>query len=418
MMFDFTETENQKLMVRSVGEWCKRNLSSERVREMDERGHPFPKDIVEGLSSLGVVMGTVPVEHGGSGVDWLTQGMISEVLGYYEPTIATAAALMAVETGWGFTLDRYCSKTVRENYVKPAIHGEKFVGIATTEPGGGSDVAAFKSTAKKDGDEWIINGEKTFISGTEECEKWGGGYWINVRTGPALPEAPHRNMTSFFLPIDAEGVEVQKPYKDAGRMALSTGGFKMKDVRLPDEYRLGDVGRGFYYTMEGFDNARMMIGASCVGIIQRVIDEAVPYIKDRKTFGRPLAKYEAIQFELAELYREMEALKLMTRKTTWMQDTRYREEGMPNKTSEAKTFKATEVAKWISMIKWKGPSLALEAARKAMIWFGAAGYTKEYILESAWRGVMSYVVGAEGGLNIQKLVIARELLGRGYIPYK
>jgi acyl-CoA dehydrogenase len=418
MMFDFTETENQKLMIRSVGEWCKRNLSSERVREMDERGHPFPKDIVEGLCSLGVVMGTVPVEHGGSGVDWLTQGMISEVLGYYEPTIATAAALMAVETGWGFTLDRYCGKTVRENYVKPAIKGEKFVGIATTEPGGGSDVAAFKSTAKKDGDEWIINGEKTFISGTEECEKWGGGYWINVRTGPALPEAPHRNMTSFFLPIDAEGVEVQKPYKDAGRMALSTGGFKMKDVRLPDEYKLGDVGRGFYYTMEGFDNARMMIGASCVGIIQRVIDEAVPYIKERKTFGRPLAKYEAIQFELAELYREMEALKLMTRKTTWMQDIRYREEGMPEKTSEAKTFKPTEVAKWISMIKWKGPSLALEAARKAMIWFGAAGYTKEYILESAWRGVMSYVVGAEGGLNIQKLVIARELLGRGYVPYK
>jgi len=417
-MFDFTETENQKLIIGSVREWCKRNLSSERVREMDEKGHPFPKDIVEGLCSLGVVMGTVPVEHGGSGVDWLTQSMISEVLGYYEPTIATAAALMAVETGWGFTLDRYCSKTVREDYVKPAIKGEKFVGIATTEPGGGSDVAAFKSTAKKEGDEWIVNGEKTFISGTEECEKWGGGYWINVRTGPVLPEAPHKNMTSFFLPIDAEGVEVQKPYKDAGRMALSTGGFKMKDVKLPDEYRLGDVGKGFYYTMEGFDNARMMIGASCVGIIQRVIDEAVPYLKERKTFGRPLAKYEAIQFELAELYREMEALKLMTRKTTWMQDIRYQEEGMPNKTSEAKTFKPTEVAKWISMIKWKGPSLALEAARKAMIWFGAAGYTKEYILESAWRGVMSYVVGAEGGLNIQKLVIARELLGRGYIPYK
>jgi len=417
-MFDFTETENQKLIIGSVREWCKRNLSSERVREMDEKGHPFPKDIVEGLCSLGVVMGTVPVEHGGSGVDWLTQSMISEVLGYYEPTIATAAALMAVETGWGFTLDRYCSKTVREDYVKPAIKGEKFVGIATTEPGGGSDVAAFKSTAKKEGDEWIVNGEKTFISGTEECEKWGGGYWINVRTGPVLPEAPHKNMTSFFLPIDAEGVEVQKPYKDAGRMALSTGGFKMKDVKLPDEYRLGDVGKGFYYTMEGFDNARTMIGASCVGIIQRVIDEAVPYLKERKTFGRPLAKYEAIQFELAELYREMEALKLMTRKTTWMQDIRYQEEGMPNKTSEAKTFKPTEVAKWISMIKWKGPSLALEAARKAMIWFGAAGYTKEYILESAWRGVMSYVVGAEGGLNIQKLVIARELLGRGYIPYK
>jgi acyl-CoA dehydrogenase len=417
-MFDFTETESQKLILSSVREWCDKNLTAEKVREMDDAGHPFPKEVVEGLCGLGVVMGTVPLEHGGAGVDWLTQGLISEVLGYYEPTIATAAALMAVETGWGFTLDRHCNQTVRDNYVKPAIKGEKFVGIATTEPGGGSDVAAFKSTAKKDGDEWIINGEKTFTSGTEECKQWGGGYWINVRTGPLLPEAPHRNMTSFFLPIDTEGVEVQPPYRDAGRMAISTGGFIMNDVHLPDEYRLGEAGKGFYYTMEGFDNARMMIGASCIGIIQRVIDEAVPYIKARKAFGRPLAKYEAIQFELAELYREMEALKLMTRKTTWMQDLRYREEGMPEKTAEAKTYKPTDVAKWISMIKWKGPSLALDAARKAMIWLGAAGYTKEYILEAAWRGVMSYVVGAEGGINIQKLVIARELLGRGYIPYK
>jgi len=391
MVFDFTETEEQKLVLWSLKKWCEKNLTAEKVREMDDKGHPFPKEIVEGLCSLGFVMGPVPVEHGGSGIDWVTQGLIAEMIGYYDPTIATAAALMAVETGWGFTLDRHCSETVRENYVKPAIEGKQFVGIATTEPGGGSDVAAFRSNARRDGDEWVINGEKTFISGTEECKKWGGGYSINVRTGPVLPEAPHRNMTAFFLPIDAEGVEVQKPYRDAGRMAISTGGFTMDDVRLPDEYRLGEEGRGFYYTMEGFDN---------------------------EVFGRPLAKYEAIQFELAEIYREMEALRLMTQKTTWMQDIRYREEGMPEKTAKAKTFTPLEISKWISMIKWKGPSLALDAARKAMLWFGAAGYTKDYLLEAAWRGVMSYVIGAEGGQNIQKLVVARELLGKEYIPYK
>jgi acyl-CoA dehydrogenase len=225
-------------------------------------------------------------------------------------------------------------------------------------------------------------------------------------------------MTAFFLPLDAEGVEIQKPYRDAGRMAISTGGFIMNDVRLPDEYRLGEEGKGFYYTMEGFDNARIMIAASCIGVIQRILDIATPYIKEREVFGRPLAKYEAIQFELAEIYLEMEALKLMTRKTCWMQDIRYQEEGMPTKTARATTFSPTQIAKWISMIKWKGPSLALDAAKKAMLWFGAAGYTKDYLLEAAWRGVMSYVVGAEGGKNIQKLVVARELLGKEYIPYK
>lgn len=417
-MFDFRENDEQKLIVSSVKEWCEKNLTAERVREMDDRGHPFPKDLVEGLCNLGYVLGTVPVEHGGPGIDWLTQGLIAEAIGYHDPTIATAAALMAVETGWGFTLDRHCSETIRDKYVKPAMKGEKFLGIATTEPGGGSDVAAFRSTAKKDGDEWIINGEKTFTSGTEECKRWGGGYWINVRTGPPPPGAPHRNMTSFFLPIDAEGVEVQKPYRDAGRMAISTGGFVMNDVRLPDEYRLGEEGKGFYYTMEGFDNARTMIAASCVGVIQRILDIAIPYIREREVFGRPLAKYEAIQFELAEIYLEMEALKLMTRKTCWMQDIRYQEEGWPIKTARATTFSPTQIAKWISMIKWKGPSLALDAAKKAMLWFGAAGYTKDYLLEAAWRGVMSYVVGAEGGKNIQKLVVARELLGKEYIPYK
>ncbi len=417
-MIDFGLTEEQKLIVRSVREWCDKNLTAERVRQMDDEGHPFPRDIVEGLCGLGVIMGPVPPEHGGSGIDWLTQSLIAEAIGYYDPTIATAAALMAVETGWGFTLDRNCSDAVRERYVKPAIQGKKFIGIATTEPGGGSDVAGFKSTAKKEGDEWIINGEKTFISGTIECKNWGGGYWINVRSGPTVPDAPHRNMTSFFLPIDADGVEVQKPYRDAGRMAISTGGFTMNDVHLKDEYRLGEEGKGFYYTMEGFDNARTMIAASCVGMIQRVMDIAVPYIKERKTFGRPLAKNEAIQFELAEIYLEMEALRLMTMKTCWMQDIRYKEEGRLARTGKATTFTPLEIAKWISMIKWKGPSLALDAAQKAMLWFGAAGYTKDYLLEAAWRGIMSYVIGAEGGKNIQKLVVARELLGKEYIPYK
>ncbi len=418
MVFDFTETEEQKLVVWSVKEWCEKNLTAEKIREMDDKGHPFPKDIVAGLAGLGVIMGPVPVEDGGAGLDWQTQSLIAEIIGYYDPTIATAAALMAVETGWGFTLNRRCCEEIREKYVKPAIKGKQFLGIATTERSGGSDVAGFKSTARKEGDEWIVNGEKTFISGTEECKVWGGGYWINVRTGPMQPEAPHRNMTSFFLPIDTEGVEVQKPYEDAGRMAISTGGFTMDDVRLPDSFRLGEEGKGFYYTMEGFDNARIMIAASCVGMIQRILDESIPYIKERKTFGRPLAKYEAIQFELAEIYREMEALKLMTRKTCWMQDMRYREEGLGKQTGKAKTFTPLEIAKWISMIKWKGPILALEAARKAMLWFGAAGYTKDYLLEAAWRGIMSYVIGAEGGMNIQKLVVARELLGKDFIPYK
>ncbi len=405
---EFELTEEQLLIKESVRDWCSRNLSLEKVAEMERKGYPYPKEISKGLGELGVIMGTVPIEHGGQGLDWLTQTLIAEEIGYADVTISTAAAFMAVMTGWGWTIDKNCSEKVREEFIRPAIRGEKFAGIAVTEPGGGSDVANFKSTAKKDGDHWILNGEKTFISGVEEAREWGGGYWVNVRTGPKIPDAAHKNMTAFWVPVDSEGFHPDVPYRDAGRHSLSTSGFRMENLRIPDEYRLSEVGKGFYATMEGFDNARILIGASSVGVTQRLLEVAMDYIKERMVFGKPLAKYEGIQFELAELYREMEATRLMTYKTAWMQDMRYKEG----------KYKPTEVAKWISMVKWKAPHLALEAANKTMHWLGAAGYTDEYPMEMAWRGVMSYCVGAEGGENIQKIVVGRELLGKDFVPYK
>lgn len=415
---DFNVSDEVKLMKESVRDWFTRNWPLEKVTEMDQKGHPMPKELVEGLAGLGVIMGVVPEEHGGQGLDWFTQAAIAEEIGYGDPTGATCAGLQAVETGWGFTIDRYASEAVRKDFIQPAIEGKKFVGIATTEPGGGSDVANFKSVGEKDGDHWVLNGEKTFISGVEECKIWGGGYWVNVRTSPAPEGKHHMGMTAFFVPIDTPGLESTEPYRDAGRMAISTGGFTMTNVRIPDAYRMSDEGKGFYLTMEGFDNARILIAAGCVGIVQRILDEAIPYLKERKAFGKPLGSYQGIQFEMAEIYREMEAAKLLYQRTAWMQDIRYSEEGWVEKKGKAKTFKPTDVAKWISMIKWKNPHLALHAANRAMHWYGAAGYTDEYPFEMAWRGVMSYCVGAEGGENIQKIVVGRELMGKDFVSHR
>ncbi len=411
-------TEEQKLFKESILDWAERNLPLDRVIKMNREGHPFPPDIIKGLADLGVIMGTVPEERGGLGLNWKDQSLIAEVIGYVDPSIATAAGFMAVSTGWGFTIDRYANDVIREKYVKPAINGDKFIGIATTEPGGGSDVSNFKCTGEKDGDEWVLNGEKTFISGVEEAKKIGGGYWVNVRTGPKEPGAPHKNMTAFFVPIDSDGLTPAEPYDDAGRNAISTGGFIMEDVRVPEEHMLGEKGKGFYYTMEGFDNARILIGASAVGVTRRILEEAADYIKERETFGNPLAKYEGIQFEFVERYIEMEASNLMVKKVAAMQDVRYDEEGWLARTNKAQTYSPKEIAKWISMIKYKVPHLAKDTADDAMHWLGAAGYSSEYIFETAWRGVMSYCVGAEGGANIQKIVIGRETLGPDYVPYK
>ena len=405
-MVNFSFTEEQELFRKAVREWCAKNLPMEKIREIDNKQW-VPDNIVKGMADLGLWLMTIPEEHGGAGADWVTACIAAEELAYADITVAIPVHFL-VESSWGFVMDRYCTERVRDEAIRPAVKGEAFVGIATTESGGGSDVAAFKSTAKKAGNEWIVNGEKMYISGTEEALKLGGGYWITARTSPAQPEAPHKGMTSFYLPIKAPGVEVTKRFDDMGRMGISTGGFSMKNVRLPKDYLMGEEGKGFYMTMEGFDLARLLIGATSIGCAQRSLEIGMEYIKERKAFGRPIGKFEGIQFELADDWAKLEAFRSLVYRTAWMTEERYKR----------KRFTPLEVVKYISAVKLLGPHLALDIIRDAMLWLGAWGYTKECPLEMALRGIMSYCIGAEGAKNIQRLVIARELLGKDFIPYK
>jgi acyl-CoA dehydrogenase len=405
-MVDFAFTEEQELFRNALREWCQKSLPLEKIREFDKKGE-IPQEIIKQMADLGLLVMTAPQEHGGTGADWVTACIAGEELGYADISIAIPVFWL-VESSWGFVVDRYCTEKVREAVIHPAIKGEAFIGIASTESGGGSDVAAFKSTARKEGNDWILNGEKMYISGTEEAKKLGGGYFVIARTAPAPSEAPHRGMTGFYLPINAAGVEINKRFDDMGRMAISTGGFMMKNVRIPDSYRIGEVDKGFYLTMEGFDNARILIAAVCIGAARRALEIGMEYIKERKAFGRPIGKFEGIQFELADDWAQLEALRSLTYRTAWMQDKRYKEG----------KFTPLEVSRMIAACKLMAPHFAFDVFKHAMIWLGAYGYTKECPLEMGLRGIMSYCVGAEGATNIQRIVIARELLGKDYIPYK
>ena len=406
-MVDFSFTEEQELFRKAVREWCEKNLPLEKVREMDSNQR-IPREIIRGMADLGLLLMTIPEEHGGTGADWVTTCIAAEELGYADISIAVPVFFL-VEASWGFVVDRYCTEQVREEYVKKAVKGDGFVGIATTEAGGGSDVANVKSTGKKEGEFWILNGEKLYISGTEEAKEMGGGYFVLARTAPPpIPEKHHLGMTAFFLPINAPGVEIVKRFDDMGRMAISTGGFVMNNVKIPDSYKIGEEGKGFYLTMEGFDAARLLIGATCLGAAKRALELGMDYIKERTAFGRPIGKFEGIQFELADDWAELEALRSLVYRTAWMMDKKYQEG----------KFSAREVSKYISACKLKVPSFAFEVFKHVMLWFGAYGYTKECPLEMGLRGVMSYVIGAEGALNIQRIIIARELLGREYMPYR
>jgi len=168
-MIDFSFTEEQVLFRQAIREWFEKNLPLEKVRENDTKAK-IPKEVIKGVADLGLLLMTLPEEHGGAGADWVTTTIAAEELGYWDISIALPVFFL-VQASWGYVVDRYASDAVRDACLRKAAKGDAFIGIGVTEPGGGSDVAGFKTAMKKEGNYWLVNGEKTYISGTEECKE-------------------------------------------------------------------------------------------------------------------------------------------------------------------------------------------------------------------------------------------------------
>jgi len=400
---DFSWTEEQRIWRKTVRDFAQEVIKP-RVREMDTQGR-IPKEIVKGMAELGLLAVTVSEEYGGAEADWTMACIAAEELGRADISLAVPV-LYLVEAAWGFIFDRYGTPQAKEEFLPKVTRGEAFLGIATTEPEGGSDiVGACRTKAEKQGDEWVINGEKVYISGVRESLEWGGIHLMLARTDPD-PEAGHRAFSFFALPLkDNPGISPTF-FEDMGRMGISTGGFAMENVRLPEHHLVGEFNRGFYHAMEGFSAARTLIGATCVGAAEAALEMGMEHIKVRKAFGRPIATYEGIQFPLAEHYTNIESAKLLTYKAAWTMDQMY------------KYQKAThyDIALAAAMAKLRAPIHAFAAMNEVADWLGAMAYTKEYPLEMGIRGVRSYSIGAEGTQNIMRLIIARELLGREFLP--
>jgi acyl-CoA dehydrogenase len=193
-----------------------------------------------------------------------------------------------------------------------------------------------------------------------------------------------------------------------GRMGISTGGFALEDVELPASHLVGEVDRGFYHAMEGFSAARVLIGATCVGASQAVLDLGMDHIKQRHAFGRPLAAFEGISFPLADHYAGVESTRLLVYKAAWTMDQKY---GPATKSHY-------DIALAAALAKLRAPQVGFEVMNEVADWFGAMAYTKECPVEMGIRGIRSYSIGAEGTMNIMRLIIARELLGAEFLPYR
>ena len=400
---DFSWTEEQELWRKTVREFAQKKIKP-RVREMDTN-KKIPENIITEMARLGLLAPTVSKEYGGAEVDWTMACIAAEEIGRADISLAIPV-LYLVEAAWGYIFSQYGTSKVKDEYLTKVTSGEAFCGIAVTEPEGGSDiVGAAKTKATKKGDTWVLNGEKIFISGVAESCRWGGIHLTLARTDATKG---HKGFSFFAVPLKDNHNVNTTLLEDMGRNGISTGGFVMDEVTVPNHYLIGQLNRGFYYAMEGFSAARVLIGATCVGAAEAALEIGIEHIKTRSSFGRPIGSYEGIQFPLVEHYINIEGVKLLTYRAAWIMDKMY---------NEGK-FSHHDIALAAAISKLRAPIHAFKAMNEVADWLGATGYTKEHDVEMGIRGVRSYSIGAEGTMNIMRIIISRELLGKEFLPYK
>lgn len=404
---DFRYSTEQDLFRQSIRKWLTKNLEP-RARQIDEEENGIPEDIVQGMAELGIFGVTIPEALGGCAVpgeEFIYAMIAVQEIARADLSMSTPVySLLTI--GWSYIVNKFGTQQLKEEVLPAAAAGKAFVGINTTEPGGGSDLAKIKTRAVRKGDVYVLNGEKAYVSGPLECAKLGApsGHCSLVVTDPA---AGHKGLTFIYIPAHLPGIS-WTTYKDMGRMGLSTGGWIYKDAEIPAYCLLGDEGKGFYNVMYGFNAARVLVASACLGAAERAIEIGADYATQRQAFGKPLIKNEAISFQLVDDWMMLDMLKLNLQRGAWMIGY---EELHPG------TFSRKDINRVISAVKCLSPTLGHQAAFHGMQYHGAFGYTKETPLEMMLRGVVSYEVGAEGGLNVMKGIIARDNWGAPANPF-
>ncbi len=406
---DFEFSQDEILFKKSVAEFAEKYIEPRWI-EIDDAG-VIPNELIEKMGEYGLLSIPISEEYGGLGESFVKAVLAIEELAYHDPAVAIAVYVL-LNNGWPYLLDLYASHDVKSEVLPKVSKGKYFFGIASTEAHGGSDVAGVKTFARKEGDTWYISGEKIYISGVREVLQQldGGGWFLVSKTGNL--DYGHRNITTFsFLPRrDGKlyGEIEWSVFEEIGRGGLSTGTFKLEDFPVEDRFRVGDEGRGFYLLMEGFNIARVLVAAACIGSARWALEQGVEWVKNRKLFnGRRLSSFQGVYMRFSELYAELESARLFTYRAAWMVDKIYKERD-PN-------YNPKDLNIPVALAKYKGPETAARIYEEVMKWLGAYSYMKESKVYRGWLGILSYLVGAEGGQNIMKIIIARDYIGREYI---
>ena len=379
---DFGFSEEQELFRRTVREFAKKEIAP-KVREFERKG-AFPWEVYRKMGQAGLLGLRLPKQYGGQEADAVTMGVLVE-------EIARAGWQIPLSDIMGEILALHGPEHLKREWLPAMVKGEKLLGIANTEPSTGSDAAAITTRAIRNGNNYVLNGEKQFITGIDEC----GAYCLLAKTDL---ERGAKGVSMFFVEMDRSGI--QKYRLDAlGWRLFTFGGIVLKDVSIPASNLIGEENHGFQYVMETFDLMRSLIAVWCVGMAEAAIDENIEYVKQRTAFGRPIGKFESVQSRIVEGYTELEAAKLLCYRTLWSRD------------------KGEKITKQSAMIKWYVPQLCFKIVNDCLQNRGAIGFTTECMDEYRLREIRGAMIG-DGTTDINKIVVARELLGREFLPYR
>ena len=339
------------------------------------------------MGELGLLGLRVPAAYGGQESDFVTFGIAMEEIGRGDFSCTYGIQLAGLA---GEILGRSATEEIRTRWLPPTARGEAVVALALTEPGAGSDAANLACRAERDGDHYVLTGEKSGIS----LGMAAHAAIVFARTDPA---GRARGVSAFLVPLDLPGVS-RSPLRDMGTRAIARAVLAFDHVRVPTSHRLGEEGTGFYQVMQGFDYNRIGIALACLGVAQQSVEETIAYVKERKAFGHAIVRFQGVSFPIAEAATHLEACRWLCYRALWLAD-----RGRPHTKESA-------------MTKWWGPRLAVDTIHQCLLLHGHYGYTDELPFEQRMRDVIGLEIG-DGAAEVMKMVVARELMGRESLPY-
>jgi alkylation response protein AidB-like acyl-CoA dehydrogenase len=374
-------TEQHEMVRKLVNGFTEKELTSEVLNQIEESGE-FPREIFEKIGKLGFYGVKIPKEYGGSGSD--TRSYAITVEEFAKVSGVTSTFVTQPNSLGGGPLFLSGTEEQIEKYLKPVVSGEKIMAFGLTEPGAGSDAASMVTTAVDDGDCYVLNGRKTFITLAPIAD-------YSIIYAKTDTEKRAAGITAFIVDMSLPGVSCGKPEHKMGLIGSPTSDIILQDVRVQKKDVLGEVGKGFINAMKTLDIGRIGVAAQSIGVAQGALDETIRYAKERKQFGKSISDFQGINFKLADMATKLEAARLLTYKAAYMKDMNQ------------------DAVKMASMAKLYASEVCNEICGQAVQIHGGYGFIKEYPVERMYRDARVFTI-YEGTSQIQQIVIGKHLL--------